>query len=111
MSFPIERYKFIVKDNKITALSTYAGKPVKGTAKCNPSDEFSYEVGMNLAAARCGDKIARKRLSRAEKKMLEAYDKYVEAEIHFADMNDYYQDALKEVYTSEEHLNKVLETL
>ena len=39
-------YKYYT-DNKsiVVALSSYAGKPVKGVAKCNPDDQFDLDDG------------------------------------------------------------------
>lgn len=63
--FPIEKYHFIKTRNKIIAMSTFAGKTVKGVAKLNPKDEYDEEFGKRLAAARCNLKIAQKRCKRA----------------------------------------------
>lgn len=62
------KYKYIVTPTKVIALSTYAGRPVRGIAKCHPNDTFDVEYGKALAAARCNEKIARKRYARATKK-------------------------------------------
>ena len=42
----------------ICAMSTYAGKNVKGYAKLNEGDEWNWETGKALAIARCNTKIA-----------------------------------------------------
>ena len=52
---------------KVVAVSTYAGKVVRGVAKCDANDTFSLKKGKELAAARCNEKIAKKRLARAQK--------------------------------------------
>ena len=44
---------------RIAAVSSFAGKPVKGYADCHPNDEFDREYGYALAAARCAEKIAK----------------------------------------------------
>ena len=51
---------------KVVAVSTYAGRAVRGVAKCDVNDTFSLEDGKKLAAARCNEKIAKKRLARAK---------------------------------------------
>ena len=51
---------------KVIAVSTYAGKVVRGVAKCDINDTFSFEKGKELAAARCNEKIAKKRFARAQ---------------------------------------------
>ncbi len=60
-------YRYIVTSNKVIALSTYAGRTVRGVAKCSPDDEFDVEFGKQLAAARCNQKVAAKRYARARK--------------------------------------------
>lgn len=61
-------YKYIVTNDKVIALSSYAGRTVRGIAKCHPNDTFDVEYGKKLAAARCNEKIAIKRHKAAEKK-------------------------------------------
>ena len=46
---------------KVIAISTYAGKPVRGVAICSVHDEFDLEKGKKLAAARCNAKVAKLR--------------------------------------------------
>lgn len=79
--YPINKYKFYTytvkgengeKISCVSAVSSYAGKTVKGTAKCHPNDVFDYERGKKLAALRCGQKIAKKRVARATARMDEA---------------------------------------
>lgn len=68
--FPFEKYRFHVVDTKnsdgqkvkkVIAISTYAGKPVRGVAICSVHDEFDLEKGKRLAAARCNEKVAKLR--------------------------------------------------
>ena len=75
--FSIDKYKFAFFNDvngkqTVSARSTYAGKTVKGYAKCDPRDEFDVEKGKELAAARCNARIAEKRFKRAQKKVAEA---------------------------------------
>lgn len=86
-------YKYIVLPNKVIAISTYAGKTVRGVAKCDPRDEFDVEVGKRLAEARCNAKVAAKRLSRAIKKADEAEHQIDLADAYHAKMVDYFNDA------------------
>ena len=71
MSFPLDKYKYYVATKvtgepyKVIAVSTYAGKTVRGTATCSPEDTFSLQKGKELAAARCNAKIAQKRMNHA----------------------------------------------
>ena len=73
--YPISKYKFFVTPDKtrVFAVSTYAGKTVKGTAKCDPRDTFDLNFGKELAAARCAAKVAKKRKARAAKQVLKAH--------------------------------------
>lgn len=95
--FPIEKYKFYTNGSRVIAVSTYAGRTVRGIAVCHADDEFSLEKGKQLAALRCAEKIARKSLSRAECKVDEAYWAYVDAEEHLNKMCDYKDDAIYEL--------------
>ena len=96
--FPIEKYKFIVTDNKVIALSTYAGKTVRGIATCSPEDVFDLEYGKRLAAARCNEKICAKRRIRAAVKRAEAEHLYLMAKEHLQKMNEYYNDSATKHY-------------
>lgn len=59
-------YRFVVTPTKVIALSSFAGRTVRGVAKCHPGDSFDEEFGKRLAAARCNKKIAEKRYARAQ---------------------------------------------
>lgn len=103
MNFNLSKYKFYVPTNKdgspkgeVIAVSTYAGRYVRGVAKLNPLDEFDIEAGKKLAAARCNAKIAQKRAKRAQKKILEATQQRQEAERFYQKMLCYYSDATSE---------------
>lgn len=96
MSFPIEKYRFVVADNKVIALSTYAGKTVRGVAICSPEDIFDLEYGKRLAAARCNEKVCAKRRLRAAKKRIEAEYNFILAREQLRKMSNYYSDALEE---------------
>ena len=93
MNISMDKYRFYTSKNKVVAVSTYAGKPVRGVAKCDPEDTFSLGDGQELAAARCNEKIAEKRLSRAKRKYAEAYNDYMIAKRYFERMAKYLTDA------------------
>lgn len=88
------RYKYYT-DNKtvVVAISTYAGKPVRGVAKCSAEDEFDFQKGATLAKLRCDLKIADKRVNRAAKKLEEAKKAYLRANKLVDDTHDYLTDA------------------
>jgi hypothetical protein len=90
-----DKYTYFVADKqkKVVAVSTYAGKIVRGVAKCDPRDEFSVEDGKKLAAARCAVKIAKKRNANANAQKKRAYNELVEKQHRLQKMNDYVADA------------------
>lgn len=93
MNYPIEKYRFIETGNKIIAISTYAGKTVRGVAKCDPRDTFDVEKGKEIAAMRCAHKIAQKRMKRANRKYEEAMKAYANALTRMERMKMYATDA------------------
>ena len=80
----------------ICCVSHFAGKPVRGFAKCNPIDQFNLEKGMRLAQLRCDAKIAEKRIKRAQQKFAEASNAVVNAKMRADDMQRYLNDSLED---------------
>ena len=78
---------------RVAAVSSFAGRPVKGYADCHPNDEFDREYGYALAAARCAEKIAAKRCNRAYSKVDEAKAQANAALAHLQKMMQYEADA------------------
>lgn len=39
--YPIEKYRYYTNGQRVIAVSTYAGKTVRGVAACDPNDTFS----------------------------------------------------------------------
>jgi hypothetical protein len=107
--YPIEKYKFYTNGKKVIAVSTYAGKTVKGVAICAPGDEFSLDKGKKIAAARCALKIADKRINRASKKYHEADEAVFEAQQHYENMARYLDDAWDSKEEILNHLDNLLE--
>lgn len=100
-------YKYYFGKNIVVAVSSFAGKTVRGVAKCGPNDEFDVEKGKELARARCARKIAEKRFKRAMKKCEEAQRIRDEALNHSRNMGRYFGEAgiaLNEAYLYEESL-------
>lgn len=95
----------------VVAISTYAGKNVKGYAKMHPGDEFNWEKGRDLAIARCNAKIADKRHKRAQKKLAEAQVLMAEAAKYLADMTAYCSDAADEVATAKANVAKMMDNM
>lgn len=80
----------------VCCVSHFAGKPVRGFAKCNPIDQFDLEKGMRLAQLRCDAKIAEKRIKRAQQKFFEAAITVVNAQKRADDMQRYLNDSLED---------------
>lgn len=96
--FPISKYKFYVTpDHKTIAISTYAGKTVRGVAKTDPRDTYDPEIGKELAAARCALKVAKKRKARADKMVSKAYAEMNKAYRMVEKMKTYQEDAVNEL--------------
>lgn len=78
---------------KVVAVSTFAGKPVRGVAVCAEDDEFDLEFGKKLAKARCDVAVAEKRFNRARNKFNESISALSAANVHYVNMRNYYYDA------------------
>jgi len=50
--------KFYVAKNKVICVIRYAGRNIRGIAKCSPQDKFDEEIGKKLAHLRCEEKLA-----------------------------------------------------
>ena len=107
--FPLERYKFVINDNKIIAISTYAGKTVRGVAQCHPNDQFDIEKGKELAAARCDLKVRRKRLAAAQEKAEQAWKDFKKAEQIYDEADIFVEDASIGLTWAEDNLKKLEE--
>ena len=114
--YPIEKYQFAKYDKKnpdgstskvIVAISTYAGKIVKGFAKCRDTDEYNEEIGKKLAAARCDLKVCVKRKERALRQKTEVAQKIEKLSKYYLDMCEYYDDALDECVESLERVKAI----
>ena len=85
-----ERYKIYVdnveKPNRVFVISSYAGKPVRGKAKCSPTDK-------------------------ANEKFAEANQKLSEAEAYYDRMADYYMDSEEAFFNLKDEYESYLETL
>ena len=98
MNIDLTKYTFVTHTRKdgrveVIAISTFAGKPVRGKAICAESDTFDYQKGMELAAARCNAKVAAKRYARAKHKIAEAEKAIADATKFYDKMRHYRDDA------------------
>ena len=119
--YDINKYKCYGYDEKnedgsirahcVVAISTYAGKTVKGYAKCDPIDTFDIEKGKKLAAARCNLKIAEKRVKRAKEKEAIARAQAIEAKRYQERMEKYAYDSEHDLAEAKKELTVLMETL
>ena len=75
------------------AVQTYAGRPYVGGAQCAPQDQFDFETGKELAAARCNAKIALARYKHARKCFREAEQALIKAKHRYEKYKNYCSDA------------------
>lgn len=109
--YPREKYKIFSGPNKVVAVSSYAGRKVRGVAKCAPGDTFNLEKGKDLAIARCAFKIAKKRQDRATQKLAEAILARDAAEEHLERMINYANDSEIAVVNIEKELKDIMNNL
>jgi hypothetical protein len=91
------KYQTFTTGNKVIVVSHYAGKAVKGCAKCDPKDTFNFDNGQHLATLRCDEKIAIKRFKRAMNKLAEAQAAFNAAQKHLLDMQDYVNESREDL--------------
>ena len=96
---------------RIVAVSSFAGKSVKGYADLHPHDEFDIEYGKALAAARCAEKIEKKREARATRLLKKANDQLAMAQKYVADMTAYHTDAVAELAEAQTEVADILATM
>lgn len=99
------------KDNKVIVVSHYAGKTVKGYAKCGPDDVFNIDTGVKLAKLRCDAKVYEKRVKRAIKLYTEAIEALDKAASRVRQMTDYKMDAMMELFNTKKELLELEESL
>ena len=95
IDYPMDKYKYYVdeKHRKVIAVSTYAGRSVRGSAKADPRDTFDLEKGKILAAKRCNEKVAKRRYARAQRCVKDAARDLQVAQRHYYKMLRYMNDA------------------
>ena len=104
----MNKYHFIVTDNKVICLSSYMGRRVRGIAKCSPNDTFDVEFGKQLARARCDVKVMQKRHQRALALWDEADNRLYEAEEYMDKIDDYLYHAGDDYENAVNELNELL---
>lgn len=103
-------YRYYFNDDKkiVYCISTYAGKTVKGVAKCAEEDYYIPCEGAKIAKARCDVKVSEKRVKNATKKWCAAKEEYMRAQKRFEKMACYFEDAVRELSDNKKNLNKLL---
>ena len=103
-----KRYKFYSDGaNKIVAVSSYAGRTVRGVAKCDPRDNFNRSKGEELAQARCNLKVAIKRYKRAETELGKAERAVIDAQNRVKKMKEYIEDASSQLSLAHSKLQEI----
>lgn len=91
------RYQtYLAGEKKIIVVSRYAGKVVRGVAKCSPGDTYNVEKGEKLARLRCDEKISEKRVARSQEAYADAVANLVKAQKRVEAMKQYMDDAAAE---------------
>lgn len=113
MNYPLEKYHYYTYRRVdgamvVKAVSTYAGVNIFGKAICHPNDKFDLEKGKELAAARCNEKVAEKRVRRARQKRDEAADIFYHAMHKYTNMVEYEKDAFLEKLEAEKKVKELL---
>lgn len=91
----------------VVATSTYAGKTVRGVARCHPNDEFDIDKGIQLAVYRCNLKVADKRQARACRKVKEAKLALYEAQVFLDKMLDYRAQSVSDYLSAKDDLEDI----
>ena len=115
MKYSLDKYRYANKTHadgrkSVIAISTFAGKTVRGVATCDVNDAFNEQYGKELAAARCNQKVAVKRQNRAQRQIAKAEAELERAKKFYSDMLTYYADATDELNEANNHVNHILES-
>ena len=117
MKFNKDNYRYIDHTPKgsdtreIIAIASYLGSVVKGYAKCDPRDTFDSTTGEMLAALRCNEKVAEKRMSNAVDKVSEAVVNLQKAQAEYDKAIKYLEHARSEYTEAGKMLAEYVETL
>ena len=107
------QYKYHVDEEKgvVVALSTFAKRPVRGVARCDPKDTFDVETGKKLAGARCNVKVAEKRVQRATQCVEELTEAVAFFEAALANAHTYLEKSTFELAAAEDTLANLVDSL
>ena len=92
----VPKYRYYTNgENIVVAVASYAGRTIRGVAKCSDQDEFDLETGKKLAAARCAVKIARERVKYTKVQRDMWQDILAYNAVQYEKWDDRYDDALE----------------
>ena len=92
------------RDKTVIAVSSFAGRTVKGIAKCDPKDAPDLEKGIKLAILRCDEKIANKKVNRGIMKVKAAKTELEAANKKFSHMQEYLNDSQNKLLKASKEL-------
>lgn len=92
-------YKYYINENKkeIIAVCHYAGRTIRGKAKCALGDDFNVEFGKKLAKAKAELKVHKIKWQNASIKALEAETQLLTAKRHREKMIKYLEDSTEQM--------------
>lgn len=90
-------YRYYFFNGKTVAVSSFAGKAVRGVSKCDPRDTYNVEYGKQLAEKRCDYKVAKRRHKWASDRLIELAEcqEYINKEYKRA--LEYYNKSIDEL--------------
>lgn len=102
------RYNYYRHGNEIICVSRFAGKPVRGVAKCDPRDEFDEERGKEIANLRVDIKVAQKRFKMYSEKHKALEEALNRLQDEYEEVGDKMYEAEDLMYSLTYDLNTVL---
>ena len=106
-----QKYTYSVSGNTVYCITYYAGKTIRGIAKCDPEDNFNIEDGMLLAKARCDYKLAKKRVTVKGKRVNLAVEEFERANTHMENAIAYYKEATDAEEKAKHNLEQIIAKL
>lgn len=101
------KYTTYFNDSKVIVVSRYAGKSVRGVAKCDPKDQFNGVYGERLATARCDVKVSEKRQRRAAELATAAAQDLIKAQARLDKMMAYLREATDDFDAAQKALAEI----
>ena len=105
------KYTYNISDKKVYCMTYYAGKTIKGIAKCDPEDTFNEQSGKDLSKARCDVKLTKKKLDRCNKRVLLAAAELEAAQKRYNNALKYQDEALVTYMNARDSLEELTKAL